>query len=440
MAEFSVQDIALLTSEGVQGFLKEALQKKLDTLKAAEKLAKLYSNEERKTILDYYTILPKIFERFCTNDFKSIADFAKNPRFLICDTLAYEQSTASDLGIFKKTLWANCEGKVDDLCSGMGGDSMFLPAHLKVRGVDLDEARIAMFKANAKALGIERSTILADVRTVETDAEYFTIDPARRAAVGENQRDLRNLTPTLEEVVELSKKYKGGMAKLPPGYPINDIPKETEILYLGSRSDCRECLVLFGELAKNKDNVRAVMVDKTGNVIAEWNAPRAERDFESEERIQQMLEENDSLEGCDRTYRTSASYMDLPLGEVSAYLSEPSAILLRSHLFGEVAKQSDANAHLISEGIAYVSCNSPLPSPGFATFKIMDKCEIASGAVRNMLHEHGIGKLTLKLRGVRLDPDAEIKRLKPKGKNEAILFYTRVKGEKTAILAERVLA
>ena len=55
-----------------------------------------------------------------------------------------------------------------------------------------------------------------------------------------------------------------------------------------------------------------------------------------------------------------------------------------------------------------------------------------------MLKEHDIGKLTLKLRGVHLDPDAEIKRLKPKGKNSAILFYTRKAGEKIALLAERI--
>ena len=62
---------------------------------------------------------------------------------------------------------------------------------------------------------------------------------------------------------------------------------------------------------------------------------------------------------------------------------------------------------------------------------------IATGAVRSMLKEHDIGKLTLKLRGVHLDPDAEIKRLKPKGKNSAILFYTRKAGEKIALLGKK---
>jgi hypothetical protein len=55
-----------------------------------------------------------------------------------------------------------------------------------------------------------------------------------------------------------------------------------------------------------------------------------------------------------------------------------------------------------------------------------------------MLKKHGIGKLTLKKRGVEIIPEEEIKRLKPKGKNEGVLFYTRIAGEKTALLTKRI--
>ena len=86
-----------------------------------------------------------------------------------------------------------------------------------------------------------------------------------------------------------------------------------------------------------------------------------------------------------------------------------------------------------------MTSESPLPAPGFSCYEVLAHTEIATGAVRAMLKEHDVGKITLKLRGVRLDPDAEIKRLKPKGKNSAILFYTRAYGEKVAILARRSL-
>ena len=436
----------LLASDSVQDFVEQALSKKMDALQVSTALNKAgYSNEDRAVIMDYMALVPKFREKFCSGKNNGTA----HGMFLLCDKLALEQSTAQDIGHWKAALWPS-EGSVNDLCCGMGGDSFFLPAGLKVTGVDLDENRLAMYRHNLKAFGKDASTKCADVRDVAgendikmpasagmTKTDYFTIDPARRAIEGENQRDLRNLSPTLEEVVEISRHYKGGMAKLPPGYPPAEIPDNTEILYLGGHGDCRECLVLFGALAKHPDTVRAVIVDKNGDTVAEWSRKR-DRSLETlDDDLQEKLDRNDSLEGKDRTYRTATSRSDLSLGEIGKYIAEPAPVLIRSHLFNAAALAHDPGAHLISEGIAYVSSDKMLPAPGFASYEVLAHTEIATGAVRNMLKEHDIGKITLKLRGVKLDPDAETKRLKPKGKNSAILFYTRFRGEKIAILTRR---
>ena len=415
----------LLASDTVQDFIEEALTRKWDALQVSTALHKAgYSNEDRAAIMDYMALVPKFREKFGFS------------AFLLCDKLALEQSTAQDIGRWKANLWPR-EGSVNDLCCGMGGDSFYLPASLKLTGVDLDENRLAMYSHNLQAFGKDSSAKCADARSIE-GADYFTIDPARRAIEGENQRDLRNLTPTLEEVAEISRHYKGGMAKLPPGYPPAEIPDGTEILYLGGHSDCRECLVLFGELAKHPDTVHAVIVDRNGETVAEWTR-RRDRSLETlDEDLQEKLDRNDSLEGKDRTYRTATSRSDLPLGEIGKYIAEPAPVLIRSRLFSDAALAHDPDAHLISEGIAYVSSDKPLPAPAFASYEILAHAEIATGAVRSMLKEHDIGKITLKLRGVKLDPDAETKRLKPKGKNSAILFYTRFRGEKIAILAKKL--
>lgn len=421
----------LLTSTKIQGFIEEAFSKRLDALQVSTYLNKDgFSNEERAAIMDYMALVPKFREKF-------FGDAKQKNAFLLCDKLALEQSTAKDIGRWKANLWPS-EGSVNDLCCGMGGDSLFLPETLKVTGFDLDENRLAMYRYNMQALGKSVGTQCCDVRSVENGADYFTIDPARRAIEGENQRDLRNLTPTLEEVVEISKHYKGGMAKLPPGYPPAEIPDGTEIIYIGGHSDCRECLVLFGALAKNPDTVRAVIIDKSGESLAEWSRARDHSSETLDDDLQEKLDKNDSLEGKDRTYRTATSKSDLPLGEISQYISEPAPVLIRSHLFNQAVLACDPSAHLISEGIAYVASATPLPTPGFACYEVLAHTEIATGAVRAMLKEHDIGKITLKLRGVKLDPDAEIKRLKPKGKESAILFYTRAYGEKVAILARKV--
>ena len=426
---------SLLTSPQVLEFIRNALKRKMDALQISTALNKAgYSNEDRATIMDYMALVPKFRDKFFEEE-------SRKGKFLLCDKLALEQSTAQDIGRWKAALWPH-EGSVNDLCCGMGGDSFFLPAGLKITGVDLDENRLAMYRHNLQAFGKDVSTKCADVREVagnnvptgSNSADFFTIDPARRAIEGENQRDLRNLTPTLEEVVEISKHYKGGMAKLPPGYPPAEIPDSTEILYLGGHSDCRECLVLFGELAKHPDTVRAVIVGKNGETVAEWTR-RRDRSLETlDDDLQEKLDRNDSLEGKDRTYRTATSRSDLPLGEIGKYIAEPAPALIRSRLFSDAALAHDPDAHLISEGIAYVSSDKPLPAPAFTSYEILAHAEIATGAVRSMLKEHDIGKITLKLRGVKLDPDAETKRLKPKGKNSAILFYTRAYGEKIAIL------
>ena len=420
----------LLASDSVQSFAEQAFSKKLDSLQISTSLHKLgYSNEERAAIMDYMALVPKFRDKFFDNGKQA-------GKFLLCDKLALEQSTAKDIGRWKAGLWPS-EGNVHDLCCGMGGDSFFLSPSLRIKGVDLDENRLAMFRHNLAVFGKSVETCCADVRTIER-ADFFTIDPARRALEGENQRDLRNLTPTLEEVVNISKQYKGGMAKIPPGYPSAEIPDGTEILYLGGHSDCRECLVLFGALAKHPDTVRAVIIGKGGETIAEWSRPRIRSQETLDEDLQEKLDRNDTLEGKDRTYRTATSKSDLPLGDICKYISEPAPVLIRSHLFNAAALSHDANAHLISEGIAYVASESPLPAPGFSCYEVLAHTEIATGSVRAMLKEYDIGKITLKLRGVKLDPDAETKRLKPKGKKEAILFYTRAYGEKVAILAIKI--
>ncbi|MCF0223346.1 MAG: hypothetical protein HUK20_03690 [Fibrobacter sp.] len=432
-------NVELLTSKEVQRFILLAISKKMDALQVSSMLAKSYSNEERVAIMNYLSIVPKICDKFFNAPAAQLTSNINNPVeapvpfFLMCDKLALEQSTARDIGAYKSCLWPK-EGSVHDLCCGMGGDSFFIPETLAVTGVDLDENRLAMYRHNMSLFKRPVSTLLEDACVVggRIVADYFTIDPARREAECDNQRDLRNLTPTFQEVLTLSKNYRGGMAKLPPAYPTDEIPEDCELVYLGSRTDCRECLVLFGELAKNPGKVRAVMVEKGGGVLAEWLGPL------SLVRVSVNKDAEKDLPGAERSYRNATSAQDLPLGEIATYLSEPTALLIRSHLFGFVAKSASPDAHLLSEGIAYVFSDCPLTSCGFASFEIMDHSEITTAAVRAMLKKHDVGKITLKLRGVKLDPETEIKRLKSKGKNSAILFYTRRAGEKIAILAKCV--
>ena len=57
----------LLASDTVQGFIEDALTRKLDALQVSTALNKQgYSNEERAAIMDYMALVPKFREKFCS--------------------------------------------------------------------------------------------------------------------------------------------------------------------------------------------------------------------------------------------------------------------------------------------------------------------------------------------------------------------------------------
>lgn len=168
--------------------------------------------------MDYLQLRPRLAEKF---------GLAID---LVCDRLAYEQSTAQDLGRWKAALWP-AGSSVHDLCCGMGGDSFFIPPTVQVQGYDLDLARIAMYNHNMQVQGLPFSAQLHDVRNLESRAQFFCIDPARRAELGQNQRDWTLMTPALDEVMALAQRYEGGMIKLPPGFPLEAVPSEVECLF-----------------------------------------------------------------------------------------------------------------------------------------------------------------------------------------------------------------
>ena len=95
----------LLTSAKVQGFIDLATQKKMDALQVSTQLAKNFSNEERIAIMDYMALVPKFREKFFLKDSESNKKEKSSEKFLLCDKLALEQSTAQDIGRWKSMLW-----------------------------------------------------------------------------------------------------------------------------------------------------------------------------------------------------------------------------------------------------------------------------------------------------------------------------------------------
>jgi hypothetical protein len=171
-------------------------------------------------------------------------------------------------------------------------------------------------------------------------------------------------------------------------------------MYLGDANDCRECLLLTGVFGKRI--VRAVAG------CEEWQC------------------EKNELQG-----------ISLNVKRPGSFILEPYPVLVRSHLFMSEAKKY--GFWQIDSTLAYLSCdNLPQKSSGFNAYKVIDQSGLSTNDVKAMLRRNDVGKITLKKRGVEVVPEAEIRRLAPKGAGEFILFYTRVLGEKVAILAKAV--
>ena len=349
-----------------------------DPLKLSEKLSRKFNSLERHTLIHYLEILPRIREKFCLPE-----------PDLICDKLAYEQATARDISEYKAKLWQS-GAKIADLCCGMGGDSFWLPAGIVANGVDIAPERVLMFNENMERLGLPHRAVLQNALEVE-GGDFFCIDPARRDG----------LNPDFESIIKLSEKFCGGMIKLPPAFPEDEIPRESDVLYLGNATDCRECLMMSGVFGKGR--IRAAAICKDGTF--EW-----------------LCEKNE------------LQNISLEVKNLGAFILEPNPVLVRSHLFLSEAKK--LGLWQIDSTLAYMSCeNLPPEHKGFAAYEVIEQSSLSTNEVKAMLKKHDAGRITIKKRGVEVVPEMEVRRLAPKGEKEYILFYTRISGKKRAILA-----
>jgi len=375
-----LEALEFLRKAEILPILEECLPLLKDPLKLSDKLSKKYNQQERRALIHYLEILPKIRKKFCLQNVD-----------LICDRLAFEQATARDISEYKAGMWQS-GAKIADLCCGMGGDSFWLPSGIVASGADIAPERVLMFNENMERLKQPHKAVLQNALEVKS-GDFFCIDPARR----------EGLNPNFESVLELSKKFRGGMVKLPPAFPEEELPKETDILYLGDAKDCRECLMLTGVFGNGIIRAAAICDGKT----FEWQC------------------EKDELQNT-----------SLDIKKLGNFILEPVPVLVRSHLFLSEAKK--CGFWQIDSTLAYLSCEEFSPEhKGFAAYKVIDQSGLSTNNVKAMLKRYDIGKLTLKKRGVEVVPEAEIHRLSPKGEKEGVLFYTRIFGEKRAILAKQ---
>jgi len=281
-----------------------------------------------------------------------------------------------------------------DLGCGIGGDLIAASrAGLIVAGVDLDPERVAVARANLDALGLAGAVQVADATEVDhSPFEVAFADPARRGARG-RVFDAEDWTPPWSFVEELLR--RDACVKVAPGIPHDLVPTGVEAEWVSDRGDVKEAALWAGGLATVR---RRATVIRDGGLAT-------------------LTDEDDA---------------EAEVRPVGGFLYEPDGAVVRAGLVTAVA--AGVGGGLVDEHIAYVTSDESFRTPFATGYQVLEELPYRERALRAALRERGVGRLTIKKRGVAVVPEQLRRSLSLAGPNEATIVLTRVAGEGTCLL------
>jgi SAM-dependent methyltransferase len=282
-----------------------------------------------------------------------------------------------------------------DLGCGIGGDLVtFARAGLTAAGVDRDPLRVEVARANLAALDLGGAVQVAEAE--ELDVSGFGVvfaDPARRTSSG-RVFDVDGWSPPWSFVERLL--TRPSCVKVAPGIPHDLVPPGVEAEFVSDDGEVKEAALWSPALATARR--RATVIRSAG--------------------LATLTEEDDPG--------------DQALRGVGRYLYEPDGAVIRAGLVTAVS--AGVGGGLVDPHIAYVTSDEAFSTPFARSYEVLEELPYKEKALRAALRERGVGRLTIKKRGVDVVPEELRKRLSLSGDEEATLVLTRVAGEGTALL------
>ncbi|GAB3069441.1 THUMP-like domain-containing protein [Nocardioides zeae] len=331
---------------------------------------------------------------------RGVAKFGEDALRMFFTPDGLEQATRRRVADHRAARLAAAQpSSVVDLGCGIGGDLTALArAGVVAAGVDVDPLRVAIAEANLAALGLEGAVTVADATTLPLGGfGVALVDPARRDGRG-RVFDADAWVPSWDFVAGLLT-GRPAVAKLAPGLPHDLVPDGVEAEWVSDRGEVKEAVLWSPHLAVSRR--RATVLRAEG--------------------LATLTEEDDPHDGGER-----------PVRGVGRYLYEPDGAVIRAGLVTAVAGAVDGG--LLDEHIAYVTSDAGFRTPFAATYEVVEELPYREKALRAALRERGVGRLTIKKRGVDVVPEQLRKRLALRGDAEATVVLTRVAGEGTALL------
>lgn len=286
-----------------------------------------------------------------------------------------------------------------DLGCGIGGDLVAAArAGIVCAGVDLDPVRVAIAEANLAALGLPGAVQVADATTVDPAGfDLAFADPARRSGAGRSFR-VEDWTPPWSWVEGLLR--RDACVKVAPGIPHALVPEGVEAEWVSDDGEVKEAALWAG---------RTATVARRATVIGDGG-------------LATITDEDDPGAAAVGTR------------SVGGYLYEPDGAVIRAGLVTAVA--TGVRGGLVDPKIAYITGDEAFRSPFARGYRVLEHLPYREKQLKAALRERGIGRITIKKRGVDVVPEQLRKRLALAGDAEATVVLTRVAGEGTALLVE----
>jgi len=289
--------------------------------------------------------------------------------------------------------------RVVDLGCGIGSDAWsFVEAGLEVVAVEIDPVTAEIARLN---LGDRARVVVGDAQQLA--AELVTpgvgvfCDPARRTSSGRLWR-VEDFTPPWSFVEGLLRPDRLAGVKLGPALPHSLVPDAAEAEWISHHGDTVEVGLWSGGDSRPGGRV-ATLLPGSRLVVP-------------------------------------AARPELGVAPVGAFVYEPDGAVIRA---GGVTTVGElVGGALLDPQIAYLTSDVLVHTPYAVAFEVVQVLPYKEKGLRRWLHEHAMGTVEIKKRGVDVDPAQLRRRLSLRGTGACTVILTRTPRGAVAIVARRV--
>jgi len=290
-----------------------------------------------------------------------------------------------------------------DLCTGIGGDLIFLAAAGRVAAVDIDEVHSRLAVHNASVYGVDANVtaIVRDVREADlAGVEAVFVDPARRTDRGRLGPGASE--PPLSWCLGLAGSPAGGghpaggppvAIKAAPGLPPALVPDGWELEFVAEGRDLKEAVLWSPALAGPRR--RATVLPGDHELVATPGPP-------------------------------------VPTRAPGAYLIDPNPAVTRAGLVEDLARR--LGAWKIDPRIAFLATDREVDTPFGRTLRVRASLPWREAAIAAELRRLDVGSVDIRRRGLAGDVERARRAFRLSGTRRATVAMTRVDDRPWALI------